>query len=443
MYVSSLDRPWTETPFPLQGFLIQSPEQMIALKRFCQFVFIDVKKSNFDDDVTLKKLLGISGGKNARDQKAQIAREELSLSTQNLDVDHSKYPRNPLTRKEVVHAEKAYEGVERALKDIYVQLNNGSSLDPKQIEQAANMMVDSVVQCPNSFQWLLKIRKHQSRLFDHALRSSCWALVCARHVGLDEMNLRALALGILLKDIGRVELKKLKETDPEAASSKNFVELGTRFLRDNNVSAKVISVVKYHCEKHDGTGQPYGVAGSRIPILARFAGIATFYDRVVFGVRKGDKPVPPSQAARMLYEQRDQAFQEELVVEFIEAIGLYPMGTMVELNTGEMAIVAEQDPMRRLKPKVIVVKNPNGSPARDLRYVDLDRSHNDKLETMRSAHLVALEERATKVVTDHALTDNVLNFELVRDAFLREHKKKPNVPVKPTLIGRITSALTG
>ena len=93
-----------------------------------------------------------------------------------------------------------------------------------------------------------------------------------------------------------------------------------------NVDASVISVVKYHCEHHNGTGFPEGLTGGKIPLLERIAGIATAYD-ACSNPRESLDPVAPSKAVNILYKMQDKQFPEDLVIMFIQSIGLYPSGT--------------------------------------------------------------------------------------------------------------------
>src|SRR5690606_34011349 len=121
-----------------------------------------------------------------------------------------------------------------------------------------------------------------------------------------------------------------------------------------DVKPRVTSVVKTHCERINGSGFPAHLRGDKIPLLGKIAGIVTFYDETI-NPRGQDKPHSPSRAVAKLYELRDIEFQEELVVEFIRAIGLYPTGTLVELSSGEVGVVVEQNFERRLKPVVMIV----------------------------------------------------------------------------------------
>jgi hypothetical protein len=104
----------------------------------------------------------------------------------------------------------------------------------------------------------------------------------------------------------------------------------------------------------DGSGYPRGLDGASIPLLARIAGLVDAYDAMITP-RPYASPRTSHEAVQELIDSKGTAFQEALVEQFVQAIGLFPTGALVELNTGEVAIVVKQNTARRLKPEVVVV----------------------------------------------------------------------------------------
>jgi hypothetical protein len=134
---------------------------------------------------------------------------------------------------------------------------------------------------------------------------------------------------------------------------------------------RVLNIIKFHCERYDGSGFPKGCSGKRIPFLASVAGIASEFDRLC-NPREVAETLTPSKATGRLYELRGQAFAEDLVVEFIRSVGLYPAGTVVELTTGDLGMVVEQNPKSRLSPRVAVFESKeNSSDKANYIFVDL------------------------------------------------------------------------
>lgn len=350
MFVSALDRPWSQTSFPLQGFALRSHREIMAIRSLCQYVYIDVAKSK---NVPVADL-----DTKGMDNKAGDYRQ----SQVPLKLDHDRYQArsNTPSSKDVSKAQKTFEQTALNLKSIQKQIREGAKVDEKEINQTAGLMVRSAMENPVAITWIALLQRNDEDTYGQSLRSATWAVICGRHMGLEEQEIKRLAAGVMLKDIYRTEAD---ETLPETMA----IEKTVNKLREADVHPKIIAVVKYHREKFNGTGKPFGAAGEKIPLLARIAAIATAYDEKIYPI-DGTPAIAPSAATKYIYEQRGRAFQEELAVEFIECTGLYPLGTLVKLNTGETACVVKSNPQRRLRPEVMVLRNAEGarleSPAR-------------------------------------------------------------------------------
>jgi HD-GYP domain-containing protein (c-di-GMP phosphodiesterase class II) len=360
LYVSALDRPWSQTSFPLQGFKIRSHRELSALKAVCQYVYIDSEKSNFDSDETRQQILNSSAS-----DKRDI--NKVRKSTRPLDIDHNYYGfnNNIPSSSQYQQVNDDLIRVSSSINAIYSELRAGSDIDEAKLNQASSILTDAIVKMPTAAFWTALLQQHDDQIYNHGLRTATWALLCGRHIGLEVLQLKRLAQGILLKDVYRLSGKfnTQAKADPVLTS--------VSLLRESNAHPKIIAVVKYHRERFNGSGKPFGLVGEKIPFLARIASIATAYDLALHPLKDQSKAKSPSQAAKVLYNQKGKAFQEELVVEFIEAIGLYPLGTMVTLSSGETGVVIKNNPNRRLKPEIMVVKDANGSELEEPRTINL------------------------------------------------------------------------
>lgn len=365
LFVSALDRPWSQTSFPLQGFQIRSSRELTALKAVCQYVYIDSEKSQFENEEARKKLLDqLSDGEKDADK--------IRASVKPLNIDHQRYDlRNHIpSKRDFDQSSSELARISNSMQAIYSELRSGSNIDEDSLAEASSILTDAVIKMPTASFWSALLQQHDDRVYNHGLRSATWALICGRHIGLETLQLKRMAQGILLKDVYRLAGKfnaKVK-SDPVLTS--------VSLLRESGAHPKIIAVVKYHREKFNGAGKPFGLVGEKIPFLARIAAIATAYDLALHPIKDSSKAKSPSQAAKLLYNQKGRAFQEELVVEFIEAIGLYPLGTMVKLSTGETAVVVKNNPERRLKPEVMVVSNAEGEEIESPETIDLSNTSN-------------------------------------------------------------------
>ncbi|NNG14065.1 MAG: HD-GYP domain-containing protein, partial [Gammaproteobacteria bacterium] len=254
------------------------------------------------------------------------------------------------------------------------------------IEKPVKVMVDSVVNNPDAYIWLTRIRKFDSYVYKDALSTAVWATALGRQMGMVEQDLQTLATGCLLMDIGKLALpvellhKHERLEDEEWELMKSHVELGLSIIKtDPYCSTDILDIVVTHHERLNGSGYPAGLHGSQIPLFGQIAGIVDFYVAITtprpFALATA---ISPSVAEQMLYDQKGKFFDEMLVEYFIQALSTYPTGSLVELSTGEVGIVMAQNPSLRLKPDVVLLLNPDKKPYSDYSVVRLvSHSHNN------------------------------------------------------------------
>lgn len=418
MYVSGLDRPWSQTPFPLQGFYIRETEEIDQLRLYCKYVIIDVQRGK--QPVAVKHAALDKKGEGGERQRQQIAAAPLKLR-------HNFYSEPVPLRKENAAAEKLHVDIKSNVGEIMAGIQKGGPIEIKKTTQLASQVVDSVVRNPDAFSWLSRIRDKDEFTYGHIVRSAVWAGVFGRHIGLDKKDMNMLVAGVLLKDIGKVklaeELLRLEEnerTQEQEAEYRRFVDLGVETLKNTpGVPAEVIHIVRNHCERFDGSGYPQGLIGDKIPFLAKVAGIVTVYDAVT-NPRNSKYPLAPSKAMAKLYDMRNIEFQEELVVQFIQALGIYPTGTLVELNNGEVAVVVEQTFSRRLKPKVAVVVDKDKQRLKEPRVLDLFEDFSEKLRKAEKRGQPTSTIKAIEIVKDLEPGSYDIDIAQVRDSYLKE-----------------------
>ncbi|MDF1821256.1 MAG: HD-GYP domain-containing protein [Alcanivoracaceae bacterium] len=379
MYVSQLDRPWIETPFPLQGFHIRSEDDIAKLRVFCKYVYIDTK-------------LGVAplGSENFR-HAAPVRKADKPAAPKgpvrgNLGkFEPVRYQvRQPL-KKEVITAAPLHRDLTRAVLHLMKNIREGNGVNLKLARKAGHVVVESVLRNPDAMIWLSRLKEKDSYSYNHSVRCSILAAVFGRHLGLPKDALENLATGALLMDIGNVMLPRelLARADAELSSSeleilRSHVEKGVKLLEESGqYDEQSVGVVHHHHERHDGSGYPYGLTGTQIPLLARIAGIVDTYDAIT-SPRPWADAITPTEAVSLLYEQREKKFQGKLVEQFIQAVGVYPTGTLVELSNGEVGAVIAQNTARRLRPQVMVVLDAGKAPLPRPHVVDLMSTDSDE-----------------------------------------------------------------
>lgn len=407
MFVSALDRPWTDSPFLMQGFSVTSQKVLDKIREICDFVYIDTARSiPVDDEGKLSR-------PSIRFGRKDNSKDPVRASKRPVPINHEKYGGRPaMTANRVALARQSYQNVQQSIGNLFQGVQSSSSVDAKTIGKASSTLVSSAVRYPSALSWLALMQKHNDKVYNHALRASTWALLCGRHIGLEEVDLKWLTLGILMKDVGQLADKANFDESSLSGKSREEVAIAksVALAKGSTQNEKVLSIIENYREKFNGTGKPRGLVGEEIPLLARIATIAVAYDLLLYPVRKDRQAMSPSEAASYIYSQRGRAFQDELAVQFIEAVGTYPMGTLVQLDSGEIGVVVDHDKKQRLKPKVLVVADEFGALLKNKRIVNLADKENGKSEhvsgVLRDLSSTSLDLDMNKVQEEyHALED--------------------------------------
>jgi len=352
MYVSELDRPWLETPFLFQGFYIRNQDEIQALRAHCQHVIVD---SHDDDPPAPEPPLPMP----AAEKKPGEAMRSL--------------------RSEIKPASGIQAEMYRSIEDVMGTLSRSGKLDVRKLETAVEPMVDSVLRNPAAMSCLMRIRRRGGYLHSHSLASSVWATMLGREIGLDRDALRVVALGAMLLDVGKTRIPEELLNKPgvltaaELRQLRQHVELGLEVLREaGEVDQRVLDMVACHHERFNGSGYPNGLKCGEIPVYGRIAGIVDTYDAMITS-----RPYASTQssfgALRQLRVLAGTEFQAEIVDQFTQAIGMFPTGTLVQLNTGEIAVVSAQNRTRRLRPEVMIILDRDHKPLEEFRVVDLNK----------------------------------------------------------------------
>ncbi len=428
MFISGLDRPWTQTPFPLQGFYVRDLDEINTLKSHCLHVYIDVLKGARPVKADLKTLSASTKVKST--ERANVTDKQTGLPP--LKVKYNTYAVTESLRTEVVLARELHREVHMAVSTIMEQLATGDAVSAiSSTKRTASAMVDSVLRCPDAFTWLTRIKQRDEHTYNHSVRSAIWGILLGRHMGLSKIDLEALAMGLLLKDVGKTQLSQdlllnQNRTPVEQAEYEKFVAIGVEMLESvEDLPARVVSLVKTHREYINGSGFPEHLRGDKIPLLGRMAGVVTFYDEVT-NPRDITRPQSPSKAVAQLYEGRDSLFQGDLVVEFIRSIGLYPTGTMIELNTGEVAVVVEQNFERRLKPRIMVVMDPLKQKLQQPVYLDMAEDDRSKQAKIDAGKLMADKAEWIEIAQDLEPDAYDIDVMAICDAYINRPEAKSN-----------------
>jgi putative nucleotidyltransferase with HDIG domain len=371
-YVSRLDRPWEGTPFLFQGFEIEDAEQLQMLRERCKRVHVEVTSEEARTLQAVAPKIPIP----RPPPKAPDSILELSAD---ITAHLHKVPTKdevPL-KTELNLAAAAYGEAKQTVTKIYDRLRSGDDLEVPQLEGVVDSMVTSIFRNRDAMGWLARLKTKDGYLYSHSLASSVWALAFGRHLGLDKDTLRVVGTGAMLLDVGKTRMPDhlLRKSEPPSPTEwteiRQHVAYGVELLRASaNVDQRIITMVETHHERYDGSGYPSQLKGDQIPLIGRIAGIVDSYDAMI-SERSYAKAKSTFDAVRELKALDDGAFGSDLVELFIQAVGVFPTGSLVELNTGEVGIVIAQNRFRRLRPEVMLILNADKKPRDEFLSVDL------------------------------------------------------------------------
>lgn len=362
MFVCRLDgRRWEETPFPLQGVMVRTVEDVIAVRRHADYVYVDRERSV--DGTTEAVLMSLDlggGGSGLRPFGAPIAyRTEATLDEE-----------LPKVRLAAEEAQK----LSRRLAD---DLREGRKLSIDEIGGVIEPVVASITRNPDAYFWLSSLRERDPYAYSHAVNSAAMMSAFGRQLGFPSILLVELASAGMLMDLGMAALPEgtvnhgAPLTPAQRETMQRHVDTSLALIDGAPGTTPLIrSAVAHHHERHDGSGYPHGKRGFDIPLEARMLGIVDTFDAM--GSARVHQPASARHhVLQALYRERDRLFQAELIEQFSQSIGVYPTGSLVELSSGEVAVVTAQNSARRLLPKVTVLTRPDKTVDPAFRQVDL------------------------------------------------------------------------
>lgn len=204
---------------------------------------------------------------------------------------------------------------------------------------------------------------------EHGFRVGRLSALLARELGWDRDACQALDIAARLHDIGKIGIpeKILLDEKTLREAEKQFIaahtRVGAEILSRSDIPQVRIAeeIARCHHEWWDGSGYPKGLKGDEISIYGRMAGIADSFAALITP-RPYANPLAPQDALMSLYQWAGSSFHAPLVEHFVQAVGVFPVGGLCELSSGEVAVVLAHNRVRRLEPKVLVLTTPDKRP---------------------------------------------------------------------------------
>lgn len=384
MFVCDLDRPWRETPFLFQGFEIRDREQLDMLRQYCRQVTIlqndspQVALPGRKSPATRPKSVWLPG------QHRSLRVEQEVYKINNHPNARSVYEDATSLAEEVEKVRDHFIEARLLVQEVMHDAKLGRSLNMAGAKQAVQKMTDSVLRNPDALMCFAQLKRKDEYTALHGLRVCILALAFGRQLGMPREEIETLGIGALLHDFGMVKvpeelLSKPGPLTPEEISlMQQHVIWGAELLdRTRQIPAAALQVVTNHHERHDSSGYLRGLRGAEIGEFGMIGGIIDHYDAIT-----SDRAYRSAESAHSvlmkMYEWRNTLFNPYLVEKFIQCLGIYPIGSVVELNTGEIGVVAAINRVQRLKPHVMLVYRADRQPYEQMPIANLaDRRTND------------------------------------------------------------------
>lgn len=402
MFVINTNKSWLDLPFPMQGFIIENDHQIKKLQALCIWVIIDRSrslgleytsseietdtnssflkvlqniKSVDEKPITLKtnksfisyilhafyNIFGLFNNKTLPSTNADSESGEATFNGYKISI----YQGSNTVEEEITQAMPVYEQAQIATREIYEAISNSQNLDISHLTETIDEITDRILCSPDAMIWLSKLKKSDSYTYNHSLNVSINLMAFASFLSMEKEEIKELGMTGLLQDVGKAKVPSeiLNKVDPLTAKEINLIRKhvneGIGILKINqNIPSSVILLASQHHERIDGSGYPLGLKGVQLSLKAQMTGLIDTYCALTT-TRPYAKGLYHQQALEEIRKRSGKAFSKQLVDQLVQFLGMYPISTLVELNTGEVGVVIQQNTVRRLLPRVMILLDAN------------------------------------------------------------------------------------
>ena len=401
MYVVDVGRSWLRHPWPTRSKYITSIKDIELLQEFgINEVTVDLSRNSAgavysehgitEETVVKARELAVDEVVAGHDAKEPFPPPDKSDI---LKAERRKTPRpdkttDPVTLdEELPKARKTYSRALETTREMVSDFLVGRKIEVDKVKDNLDEMIDSVFRNRDALVALMKLQQHDEYTFTHSLNVTVLAVSVGRQVGLTKEQLHILGLGTIFHDLGKFQVPDSILNKPGRLSTEEFEvmkthpDLGAKALRERGLDLPqaAIDVVRHHHERSDGSGYPDGLKGDEINPFIVLAALSDVYD-ALSSDRVYHAALPPHDALKVVFSLREQHFPQIWTERFVQSVGIYPVGSTVQLSSGEIGVVTEINHASLIHPVVSLAVDRKGARLTKRRTVDLSDEKNRNIE---------------------------------------------------------------
>ena len=391
MYVEGLGVSWFNHPFVRNKFQITKESEIEKIKE-CGIITIKIDT---------EKSVDLASAVEKQDEQDTLFSVK-KLEKQD-DIPPAEQEPVPL-KEEIERSEKIYQENLPLVHKLVDDIKKGNKIDARSVNDSVDQLVESVFRNRYAAVALAKLKTYDEYTFTHSINVSVFAIALGRQLNLHRQQLKLLGAGAMLHDIGKSSIpdeilnKPGPLTEEEFGIMKTHPKLGIKHLkRVQDVSQEVLQCILNHHEKMNGKGYPRNLQGAAIGDYAKMVSIADSYDAIT-STRVYQKSILAHHALKIIFGLRGEHFYPSFVERFIQVVGIYPIGTLVQLNTNEIGVVTAVNPSNLLYPDIQLLINEKGEKMDAVLPVCLCEEYKKPTQLRRKIVDILSQERFSEIL---------------------------------------------